>query len=344
MVDLAWPNDLGAGTAVWQLFRMGADNWDEDRDPQLKAAHETIVEFVPDVTQVVRYEGDMGKASIEPMISRGIINEQGQLCTMNEDGTAGPVGVVLPATNSDTITPKNWTYRATITKNRVRVREFSFPAPAGEDVDLADYIEIEASGGTHIITEIETAERAEKARDKTLEYRNETRTFRNEAQTARTGAETAATTAGEVLEATQALGITVDNSVGTKVSIGDQTIFYDSGSRRMTQEADGLTGGNIYLRRQNSIVEVTLQDVRSVAQENSWWELTGFMPEGFRPVSTAYFPLVARNSTYSEEPFRVDNNGNTFVYGFRDAEAIASVVATYTTPDDFPATLPGEPA
>jgi hypothetical protein len=340
MVDLAWPNDLGAGKAVWQLFRMGADNWDEDRDPQLKAAHETIVEFTPDVTQVVRYEGDMGKASIEPMISRGIINEQGQLCTMNEDGTAGPVGVVLPATDSETITPRDWTYRATITKNRVRVREFSFPVPADAEVDLADYIEIEASGGTHIITEIETAERAEAAASDAERYRNETRTDRQAAQTARAGAETAetnakghstsagesASTAAGILEQVQDLGITVDNSVGTRVFVGDTMIYGRTGTRIVP--LDGDRSGNVRISREGSLVSVSMSNV---AQESAGNVIT--IPEGFRPSAAQYASTYWGNRSY------IDIRGVTYLsYSGGGGD---SVSFTYTTRDAWPETLPG---
>lgn len=358
MVDLSWPSDLGGGKVVWQLFLMGADNWDEDREPQLKAANQLIVDFEPDTDQAVRYEGEQGKASIMPMISRGIINEQGQLCTMaeerDENGNPmpGPVGVILPATDSETITPRKWSYRATITENRVRIREFSFYVLSDETTNLADFLEVDPDGGTHIVTEVETAERAEKARDDaekfrdtTRGYRNETESFRDEARTARSGAESAATDAGQsatsaasVLDSVQALGITVDESVGTRVFVGDTMIYGDTGWRDITDDypntilPNSIPGSGVFIRRVNDLVSINFAATTFV---DGFSGRKNIIPNGFRSNAYQYF------WRYPDGDFRMNVNR---IYEIRGTQSEMRASAIYNATDPWPTSLPGTSA
>lgn len=171
---LPWPSDLCAGTVVWRLAGMKADDHDPDRDPQLIAGEGIEVTFSPDVSSIVGYNGVEGKMSIMPFISSGVIDSQGYLCTKQFDGSAGDRGVVLPATDCETITPRDWTYTVTITDNRVRVDRFSVQVVSDETVDLFDFVKVGASVGTKIISEVQTAERAEAARDEALTILGET--------------------------------------------------------------------------------------------------------------------------------------------------------------------------
>lgn len=339
MVDLSWPSDLGAGTAVWQYFRMAADDWDADRDPQLKSANETIVEFTPDLTQVVRYEGEMGKASIEPMVSRGIINAQGKLCTMLEDGSPGPVGVILPATDSETITPRDWTYRATITQNRVRVREFSFPAPADKEVDLADYVEVDPSGGTHIVTEVETAERAESAasdaerfRNTTKQYLDTTKGYRDETLKAR--------------DQTINNSVEADDSVGKRVFVGGAMVSGETGWRDIA--ASVMSGwqvranGLLISRSGNSVtaqIDVSrTEDGTSFA--NIFQAPVGFDPIGNTRLSPVYISFEMQGWFDNiSGPIRVRDFPDRLTAGDRITTSI-----TWITDDPWPSSLPGAPA
>jgi|SRR5690625_1877116 len=151
-MTLPWPSDIGSGKITWWLGSMSADNWDEDRDPQLSPYAGVIVDFMPDITRPVRYSGTAGPRTIMPESYQGIVNDAGYLCTMNQDGTAGEPGVILPATDSATITPRDWTYSVQVKNNRLSISRFSFQVSDDSETDLTEVVPVDQSGGTAVMT------------------------------------------------------------------------------------------------------------------------------------------------------------------------------------------------
>lgn len=327
MASIPWPSDLCSGTAEWWLGFMSADtDEDDDRYPQLKAGKGIRVNFTPDVSNAVTYRGVEGNKTIMPLVSTGVIDDEGYLCTMNEDGSVGTRGVVLPSSECETLTPQDWTWTVTVTENSIRINRFSISLSPGEEIDLADYVPVDSSGGTHIVTEVETAERAEKAATQAGQYRQETKTdreatqrLRNEAESFRdaagssaTSSAQSATTAGEILEQMQGMEITVDTSVGTRVFVGDTMIYGDTGQISIHNLLiNGWKAGlRVQLVRENNTVKLLVQGGSNALDGYDATSTPVFIiPTGFRPSVGNYNHLGSlRNRDDRSNTVMVSNN------------------------------------
>lgn len=163
MAELAWPADLGHGTFTGRFGFMDADTHDPDRDPDVTSATGGKATITPSIKSV-RYTGTDGPMILAARAAQGVINSEGYLCTTAEDGTAGDVGMVFPATDDTDLTPTDWTYQVTVTLDGgVRLPSFNVKLPTGSTVDLSLAVPVDTSGGTAVVVDPTTATRAEAA-------------------------------------------------------------------------------------------------------------------------------------------------------------------------------------
>lgn len=96
--------------------------------------------------------------------AKGVIDAEGYLCTATADGGAGDRGMVFPATDDTDLTPTDWTYEVSIILDgQVRIPAFHVKLPTGATVDLSLAVPVPSSGGTAVVVDSTTADRAEAA-------------------------------------------------------------------------------------------------------------------------------------------------------------------------------------
>lgn len=163
MAELAWPEDIGHGTFTGRFGFMDADSHDPDREPDITSATGGTVTITPSIRSV-RYTGAQGPMILAARPAKGIIDAEGYLCTLAADGSPGDRGMVFPATDDTDLTPTDWTYTVSILLDGgVRLPAFDVKLPEGSTVDLSAAVPIPPSGGTAIVVDPTTAERAENA-------------------------------------------------------------------------------------------------------------------------------------------------------------------------------------
>lgn len=163
MAELAWPADLGHGTFTGRFGFMDADSHDPDREPDITSATGGTVTITPSIKSV-RYTGAQGPMILAARPAKGVIDSEGYLCTATADGDAGDRGMVFPATDDTDLTPTDWTYEVSIILDgQVRIGTFNVKLPAGATVDLSLAVPVPSSGGTAVVVDPTTAERAEAA-------------------------------------------------------------------------------------------------------------------------------------------------------------------------------------
>lgn len=156
-----WPIDLGYGTLTGRVLYMTADGPDEDREPDLTAAAGKVT-VTPSVKQV-RYTGADGPILLASRTHDGILDSEGYICTVNADGTAGARGIVLPATDSPNLSPVDFTYAVDVRIGSEAFAKFNISVTADEVVDVAVVTPVASSGGTAVVVDTSTADRAEAA-------------------------------------------------------------------------------------------------------------------------------------------------------------------------------------
>lgn len=196
------------------------------------------------------------------------------------------------------------------------------------------------------------------ARDQTEQYRDKTLEYRNQAQTARTGAETAetnakthatdagasASTAADILAASQALGITVDTSVGTRVFVGD-TMIHGETPLRHIQPNTNWEGGMLMYRENNMVyLQVDITKIESTSSR-MFSIPTGFRTTDKQPAARPILHRVEMGDTGTTfRTFFVGNLGAVWnISAIAEAGRLAGIVSWYTD-DPWPTSLPGTPA
>lgn len=161
MANLAWPSDLGYATVEGRILYLEGDSSDQDRDPDLIPASGTV--YLEPSVKSVRYGGVNGPSIMVKRMTKGVLDSEGYLCTPGPDGVSpGERGLVVPATDSENISPTNFTYRVTVSAGSWQSK-FSIHAPAGTTVDLAKAVPVAESGGTAYVVDESIAVRAEAA-------------------------------------------------------------------------------------------------------------------------------------------------------------------------------------
>lgn len=156
-----WPSDLGVATLTGRVLLMQGDQSDPDRVPDVRAAEGGTVEVEASVP-AVRYSGADGTALFVKQVTRGVLDGQGRICTPAA-GEDDPVpDLIVPAVDSPLLSPSDFTYRVRI-KVGPWVTSYSIAPGTGEVIDLATATPVDSSGGTAIIVDTSTADRAEAA-------------------------------------------------------------------------------------------------------------------------------------------------------------------------------------
>lgn len=157
-------------------------------------------------------------------------------------------------------------------------------------------------------------------------------------------------------EAREALGITVDTTVGTRVMLGGHMIYGDTGWRDITSTATGAldpsNAGTIHLRREGSTVSLALRGVSLLPGDGLL--VVGPLWQGFWPTTNTFLSSVASASpgSYEANDFIVVSQyawvarrqlDTGEVSQTRTSDPVIGVI-TYTTSQPWPSTLPGTPA
>lgn len=164
-MPISWPTDLGKGTITGRFGWMRGDQADADRDPDLGAATGTIV-VTPSVP-VVTYNGTSGRMVLAHQAVTGVLDGEGWVCTPGVDGkTPGPRGLILPATDDENLTPTGFTYQISVRLEGATIPPYSIALPTDSVVDLATVTPVPTSGGTAVVVDGATADRAEEAAER----------------------------------------------------------------------------------------------------------------------------------------------------------------------------------
>lgn len=158
---LDWPSDLGYGRVEGRFGWISGDASDADIKPDLSSVTGTVT-IKPSVN-AVKYSGVLGNMLLVAKSVQGVLDDDGYLCTIAADGTAGPRGLVLPATDNTKLTPTGFTYEVSVVLNGYSVTPFSINIPTNSVVDLIATASVPVSGGTATVVDVSTAVRAETA-------------------------------------------------------------------------------------------------------------------------------------------------------------------------------------
>lgn len=143
-----------------------------------------------------------------------------------------------------------------------------------------------------------------------------------------------------------ALSLRVDNSVGTRVFVGDTMIYGDTGWRELVPE-NGWVGA-IYVRRVNNTVYYRGKISAETASNSNAWDI----PTGFRAgnivSSNGHGYEYGRALVYTEETEPKVRNVSFYFSRFSitsyDPAHTYGINLSYPTTNPWPATLPGTPA
>lgn len=143
-----------------------------------------------------------------------------------------------------------------------------------------------------------------------------------------------------------ALSLRVDNSVGTRVYVGDTMIYGDTGWRELVP-INGWVGA-IYVRRVNNTVYYRGKIGAETASNSNAWDI----PTGYRAgnivSSNGHGYEYGRAIVYTEESEPKIKNVSFYFSRFSitnyDPAHTYGINVSYPTTNDWPTTLPGTPA
>lgn len=244
MAELAWPDDLGHGMFIGRFGFMDADGHDPDREPDITSATGGSVTITPSIRSV-RYTGTAGPMILAARAAKGVIDGLGYLRTMDANGRPGDTGMVFPATDDKDLSPTDWTYEVSIILDgSVRLPTFNVKLPEGATVDLSLAVPVSSSGGTAVVVDPSTAQRAEAAADRaetaaadaedwspSFDWDGTSLVIDGELGPDLEGPPGPTVEGIEDVPGLQAALPVVDTAAGTRVSIGGVDIFYNSGWR-----------------------------------------------------------------------------------------------------------------
>lgn len=359
MAELAWPADLGHGTFIGRFGFMDADSHDPDREPDITSATGGTVTITPSIRSV-RYTGAQGPMILAARPAKGVIDSEGYLCTSQEDGTPGDRGMVFPATDDTDLTPTDWTYEVSIILDgQVRIGTFNVKLPEGATVYLSLAVPVPSSGGTAVVVDPTTAERAEVAADRAEAAADEAEGY---APTFVWDGTALVIDGGTPVDLKGEQGTTAWADLTGKPATyppdthahpitdvdGLQAIIdrltYDSGRRFIHEELlNGWTAdpGMVSIQRVGNIVTLTLTSSGSgldgtQATSDPFW----LMPLGFRPVMGNYGHLGWVSSSGARTPVSIIKSLNHLA---SDRRGLTQGIIMWPTLDPIPTTLPGKP-
>ena len=142
-----------------------------------------------------------------------------------------------------------------------------------------------------------------------------------------------------------ALSLRVDNSVGTRVLVGDTMVYGDTGWR-LLDNRDESQSGEIYIRR---VVNTCFIRVSKYLDPGNYAKHIATIPPGFRPAGQFYGLIVDPNAgsinsiigSYSTGALSWSRNVDS---GYERPGTPQSGEITYSTTNSWPTSLPGTPA
>lgn len=143
------PAEIPTGLVTGQFYFVSEDAADANTDPEL----EVVSGFVRFTSSAKVLRMPTKKATIVPLTFNAKFNVNGELVSEGDPS----IGLKLPATDSDLINPKDYTWRADFFLRRVsdghtvQIDPFSFKVPAGGTVDLTTVMPVQVSNGVQII-------------------------------------------------------------------------------------------------------------------------------------------------------------------------------------------------
>lgn len=143
------PAEIPTGLVTGQFYFVSEDAADANTDPEL----EVVSGFVRFTSSAPVLRMPTKRATIIPLTFDAKFNANGELVSEGDPS----IGLKLPATDSDLINPKDYTWRADFFLRRtsdghtVQIPAFSFSVPTGGTVDLTTVMPVQVSNGVQII-------------------------------------------------------------------------------------------------------------------------------------------------------------------------------------------------
>lgn len=130
--------------------------------------------------------------------------------------------------------------------------------------------------------------------------------------------------------------VTIDTSAGTCVRIGGLIVAGTTGPRNITTILSYVTAGRVALAREANLVTIVFD---SLTVSGSGWTQMGSLPIGFRPTLSVREDL---DGASNGEQLVINAAGNLWMN--RSGSFIYRKTITYVTAEEWPSSLPGDPA
>ena len=182
------------------------------------------------------------------------------------------------------------------------------------------------------------------ARDEAVAARDEAVPAASSAALSELNASISVVSAANILSQTQALGITVDTSVGTRVFVGENMVYGDTGWRDISSYLVNVTvTQRAQMRRTGDIVTIDISTLTPTSDLSSGQQFVNTLPSGFRPNVRRDFALqTSRTSSTYRSAFQFATGGiGCWLPSVNDEYTI---FLSYPTSDPWPTSLPGSPA
>lgn len=144
--------NIGTGLVVGQFGVGVADGPDVDREPEVIPLSGSIT-FTPSIPYLPNVTADPNPITIVTAPIKGVLDEEGYLCTPAADGVTPQYrGIRLFATDDPDGSVKNWTYSVAYRFNVINgatptMKAHSMSLPEGSEVDLTTIVEVPSSPG-----------------------------------------------------------------------------------------------------------------------------------------------------------------------------------------------------
>lgn len=140
--------------------------------------------------------------------------------------------------------------------------------------------------------------------------------------------------------------IRVDTSVGTRMFVGDQMVYGNTGVRLINHLATGLDVTQRSLHGAWMVREGNTVTLWGTGYTTGELHLTEVLPSGFRPITGHYISYVG-TALVDSTLFYIGHHNQwtrlTFSGGVPPADTRISIQARWVTADPWPSSLPGDP-
>lgn len=145
------PSNVSTGRVTGRFIVGVQDGPDPDDEPDFIAAVGTI-DFTASVPYLPNPTDPAGPVTLLKTTIRGVLDDAGNLCTINPDGTPGVLGLRLVATDDPDLLVQNWTWNVTYRFQPVNGTTPAIPSHglavlSGSVVDLTVAVKVPSSPG-----------------------------------------------------------------------------------------------------------------------------------------------------------------------------------------------------